>query len=155
MAPLYKSAFSASALIFAFFFLTNAASAQKFPETTNEFVEELGKFMTFSKRPDMEESFAVFRKQHKNGAFPEWEMKKIVSVSNLMRDQNLPSHPHFKNYVDAIVLAKKDADTTMFRRWHNFVEEGLSGLERGRSKSAGLLLEFSYVLFVAKGIQDR
>ena len=118
-------------------------SAQKFPENTNEFVDKLGEYMTLSKRPDMEESFAVFKKMHKAGAFPEWQMKRMVSVANLMGNQNLPAFPYFKNYVNAIVAAKNDRDTTLFRRWHTFTEESLAGLEKGRTKSVGLLLEFS------------
>ncbi|MFN0035306.1 MAG: hypothetical protein ACKVUS_09570 [Saprospiraceae bacterium] len=132
-------------LFLALFFLLPSGNifAQKFPETPNEFVDELGKFMTFSKRPDMEESFAVFRKMHKAGGLPEWQTKRIISVANLMRDQNLAAFPFFKNYVDAIVAAKNDPDTTLFRRWHTFTEEALAGLEKGRAKQAGLLLEFA------------
>ncbi len=121
----------------------NTIFAQKFPENTNEFVEELGKFMTLSKRPDMEESYAVFKKMHKAGGFPEWESQRIISFANLMRNQNLPAFPHFKNYVNAVVAAKNDPDTTLFRRWHNFAEEAMASLEKGRTKSVSLLLEFS------------
>ena len=118
-------------------------SAQKFPETTNEFVDKMGEFMTLSKRPDMEESFAVFKKMHKSGGFPESEMKRIISVSNLLGNQSLSAFPYFKNYLNAVVAAKNDPDTTLFRRWHSFAEQSLAGLEKGRAKSVGLLLEFS------------
>ena len=145
MQPVYSTTFFR--LILAFFYVLAAFGsplfAQKFPETSNEFVEELGKYMTLSKRPDMEESFAVFKKMHKAGAFPEWETKRIIAVANLMGNQNLPAFPHFKNYVNALVAAKNDRDTTLFRRWHNFTEEALAGLEKGRTKSVSLLFEFS------------
>lgn len=155
MQQVYSTAFVPSflrpklyrSLVFAALFFSSSFGgglfAQKFPETTNEFVEELGKFMTLSKRPDMEESFAVFRKMHKAGAFPEWETKRIISVANLMGNQSLAAFPYFKNYLNAIAAAKSDPDTTLFRRWHNFTEEALAGLEKGRAKQAGLLLEFS------------
>jgi len=42
-----------------------------------------------------------------------------------------------------VVAAKNDPDTTLFRRWHSFAEQSLAGLEKGRAKSVGLLLEFS------------
>jgi len=141
-----------SLLLFTIF--TTNLFAQKFPETTTEFVDELGKFMTYSKRPDMVESFTVFRKMHKDGAFPEWESKRIVSVANMMRDQNLSAHPHFKNYIDALVAAKKDADTTLFRRWHSFTEEALASLEKGRAKSAGLLLEFGHNFLTERAVKS-
>ncbi|MFN0216228.1 MAG: hypothetical protein ACKVT2_18365 [Saprospiraceae bacterium] len=118
-------------------------SAQKFPENTNEFVDKLGEFMTLSKRPDMVESFTVFKRKHKDNAFSEGEMKHIISVANLMGNQNLQAFPYFKNYINALVSSKNDPDTTLFRRWHSFVEESLAGLEKGRTKSAGQLLEFS------------
>lgn len=130
-------------LLLAFLLPSETLFSQKFPETTNEFVDKLGEFMTLSKRPDMEESFAVFRKMHKAGGFPEWEMKHIINVANLLGNQNLPAFPYFKNYIDAVVEAKNDPDTTLFRRWHTFTEESLAGLEKGRTKSAGLLMEFS------------
>lgn len=128
---------------FLLFFCAADISAQKFPETTNEFVDKLGEFMTFSKRPDMEESFAVFRKMHKAGGFPESEMKHIITFANLLGNQNLPAYPYFKNYLNAIVAAKNSQDTTLFRRWHAFAEASLAGLEKGRTKSVGYLLEFS------------
>ncbi len=150
MPKVYSSAFApfstkpgkfVAALLFLFF--AGNLTAQKFPETTNEFVDKLGEFMTFSKRPDMEESFAVFKKMHKAGGFPEYEMKHIITVANLLGNQNLPSFPYFKNYLNAIVAAKNDADTTLFRRWHTFAEASISSLEKGRTKSVGLFLEFS------------
>jgi hypothetical protein len=130
-----------------------AQTQQKFPDNANEFVDKLGEFMTLSKRPDMEESFAVFRKMHKGGGFPEWEMKRIISVSNMMASQNLSSFPYFKNYINAIVASKNNADTTMFRRWHAFLEESFAGLEKGRAKPAGLLLEFSVDFMEQKAIK--
>lgn len=132
---------------------SHQAQAQKFPETTPEFVEELGKFMTLSKRPDMEESYAVFKKMHKNGAFPEAESQRIILVANMMRSQNLSATPYFKNYINAVVAAKQDPDTTLFRRWHSFTEEAMAGLERGRAKSAGLLLEFSVDLMEQRALK--
>ncbi|MBL7806831.1 MAG: hypothetical protein JNN28_03400, partial [Saprospiraceae bacterium] len=133
--------------------LIYSQTQQKFPDNSNEFIEKLGEFMTLSKRPDMEESFAVFRKMHKAGGFPEWEMKRIISVSNMMGSQNLSSFPYFKNYINAIVAAKNNPDTTMFRRWHSFVEESFAGLEKGRAKPAGLLLEFSVDFMEQKAIK--
>ncbi len=133
-----------SLLIALLFFLPSGnIFAQKFPETTNEFVDKLGEFMTLSKRPDMEESFAVFRKMHKAGGFPEWEMKHIITVANLLGNQSLPAFPYFKNYLNAVVAAKNSSDTTLFRRWHAFTEQSLAGLEKGRTKPVGLLLEFA------------
>jgi hypothetical protein len=130
-----------------------AQTQPKFPDNTNEFVEKLGEFMTLSKRPDMEESFTVFKKMHKAGAFPEWEMKRIISVANMMGSQNLSSFPYFKNYINAVTGAKNSADTTLFRRWHSFVEESFAGLEKGRAKPAGLLLDFSVDFMEEKALK--
>ncbi len=139
----FPRTFTACFFALLFLHLAGGVSAQKFPENSNEFVDKLGEYMTLSKRPDMEESFAVFRKAHKSGAFPESEMKHIISVANMLGNQSLPAFPYFKNYVNAVMAAKRDPDTTLFRRWHSFAEESLAGLEKGRTKSVGLLLEFS------------
>jgi hypothetical protein len=120
-----------------------AQTPARFPDDPNEFVDKLGAFMTQSKRPDMEESFAVFKKLHKTGAFSEADMKRVVLVANVLGDQKLSAFPYFKNYVNALSAAKADPDTTLFDRWHGFAELVLAGVEKGKAKPIGQFLDFS------------
>ncbi|MBN8681035.1 MAG: hypothetical protein J0L99_00210 [Chitinophagales bacterium] len=115
----------------------------KFPATPAEFVQGLGDFMTLSKRPDLEESYAVFKKMYRNGQFREDEIARIAAVSNLLAEQKFSPYPYYLNYINAVTAAKNSPDTTLFRRWHDFAEQTLSGLERGRSKPVSQFLEFS------------
>jgi len=120
-----------------------SAQATRFPDPPEAFVEELGKFMTLTKRPDLEESYSVFKKMYKGGSFSATDMARIVLVSNILRDQHLSAYPYFKNYINAVSAARSDADTSLFTRWHSFAELALAGIEKGRSKPLGSFLEFS------------
>ena len=111
-----------------------AQAPAKFPDDPKDFVDQLGLFMTTSKRPDLEETYAVFKKMYRAGAFREDEIKRIVLVSNVLGTQNLSAYPYYKNYFNAVIAAKTDADTTLFSRWHTFAETVLSGIDRGRTK---------------------
>lgn len=121
-----------------------AAPAGKFPDNPSDFVDKLGAFMTASKRPDMEECFAVFRKLYNSGAFSEADMKRVIGMSNYMAgDQKLAAFPYFKNYVNALSGAKAAPDTTLFGRWHRLAEQCLFPLAKGRVKPIGQFMEFS------------
>lgn len=140
------SAFSRLFFLFLVLFLSNSLYGQtpaKFPDNPNEFVDKLGEFMTASKRPDLEESFSVFRKNVKAGQYSDADMKRIILISNLLGDQKLSPYPYYKNYFNAVSAAKASSDTTLFRRWHEFAEKTLAGIEKGRAKPIGQFLEFS------------
>lgn len=137
---------AASLLLFLLFFMPAAVKAQapaRFSDTPNEFVDQLGQFMTASKRPDLEESFSVFKKTYKSGMLSEDDMKHIIVVSNILREQKLAPYPYFKNYLNALSAARNDADTTLFRRWHQFAENVLADVEKGKAKPIGQFLDFS------------
>ena len=120
-----------------------APTQPKFPENSNEFVDKLGEFMTASKRPDMEEAFAVFKKQYKSGLMTEQDMQGIIRMSNLLAEQRLGAFPYYKSYINAVAAAKNDPDTTLFRRWHAFAEKTIAGVEKGRTKPIIQFLDFS------------
>lgn len=115
----------------------------KFPENPNEFVDKLGEFMTASKRPDMEESFAVFKKQYKSGLFTEQDIQGVIRMSNLLAEQRLGAFPYYKSYVNAVTSAKNDPDSTLFRKWHDFAEKTIAAVEKGRTKPITQFLDFS------------
>jgi len=147
-----------SLVFVAFFYLLSfqilsAQTVGKFPENPNEFVDKLGEFMTASKRPDMEESYTVFKKLYRTGVFKESDMKRIVLVSNTLGAQNLSAFPYYKNYINAVAAAKTDPDTTLFLRWHSFAENVLTGVERGRTKPIGQFLEFSADLMESRALK--
>ena len=137
---------AASLLLLLLFFLPAAVQAQappRFSETPGEFIDQLDQFMTASKRPDLEESFSVFKKAYKSGLWSEDDMKHIILVSNILRDQKLSPYPYFKNYLNAVSAARNDADTSLFHRWHRFTESVLLDVEKGKTKPIGQFLDFS------------
>ncbi|MEI6410922.1 MAG: hypothetical protein WCR52_16165 [Bacteroidota bacterium] len=115
----------------------------KFPDNPEEFVQKLGEFMTVSKRPDLEESFSVFKKTYKSGQFKTGDISRIQLIANLLLDQKLSAYPYFKNYINAVTAARTASDTTLFDRWHGFAEKSLAALDKGRAKPIGQFLEFS------------
>jgi hypothetical protein len=149
-----------AAFIFAFWAISGfsrpcgAQAPAKFPETPNEFVAKLGEFMTQNKRPDMEESFAVFNKMYKSGIFRDDDIKRIIRLSNLLGAQNLAPFPYYKNYIDAVTGAKSDPDTALFTRWHTFSETVIAGIEKGRTKPIGQYLEFSSDMMNGKALKS-
>ncbi len=137
-----------------FFSHLNAQAPAKFPENPNEFVVKLGEFMTQNKRPDMEESFAVFNRMYKSGIFRDDDIRRIIRLSNMLGAQNLAPFPYYKNYIDAVTGAKSNPDTAMFTRWHAFSETVIAGVEKGRTKPIGQYLEFSSDMMNGKALKS-
>ncbi|HND89222.1 MAG TPA: hypothetical protein PK971_12885, partial [Saprospiraceae bacterium] len=54
------------------------AAQARFPEKPEEFVSELGKFMTATKRPDLEEAYSVFKKTYQSGLLNASDVARVV-----------------------------------------------------------------------------
>jgi hypothetical protein len=137
-----------SFFLFVFFFclFVTTATAQmpaSFPENPGEFVTALGDFMTAGKRPDLEESFTVFKNRHKSGQIADAKMQRVIKVSNILAAQRLAPFPYYLNYINAVSAALADPDSTLFDKWHTLAEQTLSNIERGKTKPIGQFLEFS------------
>ena len=132
-------------ILLSLFSISSPLQAQdtKFPDNPGDFVTQLDGFMNASKRPDMAESYSVFKKAYKAGQLPEAEMKQIIVVSNRMRELKLGAFPYFKNYINAVTAAKNNPDSTVFKRWHIATYQTLQGAIQGKTKTIGQFLEFS------------
>jgi hypothetical protein len=115
----------------------------KFSDKPEDFIKELGDFMTASKRPDLEEAYSVFKKYYKTGLVPPRKMVRIIKTANYLSEQKLSPFPYYKNYLNAVNAALVASDTSLFENWHIFTENALSSLEKGRTKPIAQLLEFS------------
>ncbi len=124
-------------------FLCLAQSGSKFSQNSNEFVDELGAFMTASKRPDLEESFAVFKKMQKAGRISEDKMQRIIGVANVLGAQRLTPFPYYRDYINAVSAALSNPDTTTFHRWHLLTEEAMAAVPAGKTKPISVFMEFS------------
>jgi hypothetical protein len=119
----------------------------------DEFINQLGVFMTTSKRPDLEEAFSVFRKTYRDGLLSGDKLVAVIRVSNLMMGHKLTPLPYFKDYTNAVSAAVSATDTTLFRRWHPTVEKALADLEQGRGRLIGGMLEFSAAFLTEKALK--
>ena len=135
--------------------MLQAQTAAKFPENPNEFMDKLGEFMTASKRPDMEEAYAVLKKQYKGGQIPEQDMQAIVRMANLLAEQRLSPFPYYKSYINAVTAAKNDPDTTLFQRWHQFAEQAITAVDKGKVRPIAQLLDFSADFLEQRAFQAR
>ena len=132
---------------------SRAQAPARFPDNSNEFVDKLGEFMTATKRPDLEESFSVFKKLARGGAFSEQDLKRVTGIANLLADQKLAPFPYFKHYINAVNAARVNPDTALFGRWMGFTEKALGSIEKGRAKPIGMLLEFSADLMEQRALK--
>ena len=134
---------TALVMLFALVFNPLWAQDTQFSDNTNTFLDQLDGFMNASKRPDMAESYSVFKKAHKSALINESDMKRIIALSNQMRALKMNAFPYFKNYINAISGAKTNPDTTVFGRWHTVAEKTLRNATGGKIKPIGQFLEFS------------
>lgn len=131
------------------------AQVTTFPENPNEFVEKLDQFMNASKRPDMAEAFAVFKKQYRSGLYSADEMAGVIRLCNLLAGQRLSAFPYYKSYVNALTAAKAEGDSTLFRQWHTYLESAIAAIEQGRTKPISQILDFSADFFSQRAFWAR
>jgi hypothetical protein len=74
----------------------------KFSDKPEDFIKELGDFMTASKRPDLEEAYSVFKKYYKTGLVPPRKMVRIIKTANYLSEQKLSPFPYYKNYLTSV-----------------------------------------------------
>jgi hypothetical protein len=130
-------------LLFCGCFNSIFAQTIKFAENSGDFIAQLGEFMNASKRPDLAESYSVFKNHYKNSQFSETDMQQIIAVANRMGELKLLAFPYFKDYLNAISAAKSSADTTLFRQWLPRATQVMAAGVPGRVKPLGQFLEFS------------
>ncbi len=142
-------------LLLIFAVLRAGAQVTSFPENPNEFVDKLDQFMNASKRPDMAEAYAVFKKQYRGGLYNPDEMAAVIRVCNLLAAQRLSAFPYYKNYLNALTTAKVQGDTTLFQQWHTYLERALAAIEHGRTKPIAQILDFSLDFFDKRAFWAR
>jgi len=123
--------------------LLRGQSDRKFSENPSEFVDELGAFMTASKRPDLEESYAVFKKMYKEGRIPAHRMQRVIGMANTLGAQRLAPFPYFKDYINAVNAGLAKSDTTVFFHWHNLADQAIKAVPVGKTKPIAQFMEFS------------
>ncbi len=147
----FSRLFPLLALLFPFALLAQAPP--KFGEKPEEFVKLFEPFMTASHRPDMEESFKVFQKAVSAGQVSSQELGRIQKMANLMAGaKNLSAHPYFKNYLNAVAASELDQDSTLFDRWHLWLEQTMATAVRGKTKPVLAVLEFSQDFMLGRNL---
>lgn len=131
-----------------------AQTAPKFTaEKPDELINQLGEFMTATKRPDLEEAYTVLRKAYREGLIAPAHLQRLAAVSNRLYDHKLAQFPYFRDYANALSAAAALPDTAQFTAWHRVLEQALADLEQGRGRLIGPFLEFSSSFFADKSLK--
>ena len=69
----------------------------KFSDKPEDFIKELGDFMTASKRPDLEEAYSVFKKYYKSNQAWWRKIKQIYIIIQIWYKKIYPSSRFSKN----------------------------------------------------------
>ncbi|MCB9315973.1 MAG: hypothetical protein H6569_07535 [Lewinellaceae bacterium] len=137
------------------FSVLQAQTEPKFSDKPDEFLNQIGNFLTASKRPDMEEANAVFKKQVKAGIISQEDLQGIIRMANLLAEQRLGAFPYYKSYINAVTSAKMDPDSSLFPKWHQFLEQVVVDIERGRTRPISQILDFSADFIEQRAFQAR
>ncbi len=109
-------------LLFVFlcsFWSASAQRIEKFSEDQAEFISELNKFLTSSKRKSLEQIVGEFNQVYKGGVFNEEETSLIIETCNLMLSQRMAVTPYFAEYLRGLTIIKKEAHASeKFAEWH-------------------------------------
>ena len=127
----------------------------EFQATQTEYLKELEKFMTSSKRKLMEDIFKDFKKQFEGGTFTEEEFVIIHETSNAMLAQKMTASPYFSTYLETLTIIKKGEEgPANFLAWHGILKSLLENIQNRKLNPFKNYLKFSKPFFVSKSIRQ-
>lgn len=123
-------------------------SLKEFPKPKNEFIAELGKYMSASKSESLNKVFKEFEGQFKSGLFSEEEYELLYDVASGMLNQRMTAGAYFGPYLDATVAVKRlENGADRYKQWQTVLKELLAGIENRRIGPYKDYLDFSVDFF--------
>lgn len=127
---------------------------EKFSDDKDEFLKQMGDFITVSKTKEMEDVYDSFKKKWKTGYFTDKEVVKIIELCNEMLNQRLTPSPFFKDYLKTIQVVKKgEYGAVRFERWNQILSFMLRDIEKRKLNPIQNYLDFSYDFFDKNAIR--
>lgn len=103
---------------------------EKFSENQDEFIAELGNYMTSSKQKVLEDNYREFQTVFKAGMFTEEEEKRILQTANAMLNARMTANPFFRDYLKIVILIKRQENgNELFLKWHRVLDELLQNMD--------------------------
>ena len=103
---------------------------EKFSENQDEFIAELGNYMTSSKQKVLEDNYREFQSVFKAGMFTEDEEKRILQTANSMLSVRMQANPFFRDYLKIVILIKRQENgSELFTKWHKVFDELLAQMD--------------------------
>ena len=126
----------------------NAQSLDQFSENRAEFIKQLEKLMTASKRDVMEDIYKDFAKQFSAGAFSDEEFSLILRTSNAMLKQKMKASPYFSDYLKCLMSVKHKVEAGQkFSNLHEVLGNILNNIENRKLAPYKNFLSFSLDFF--------
>ncbi|MEM9921234.1 MAG: hypothetical protein AAF990_24245 [Bacteroidota bacterium] len=131
-----------------------AQSLDAFSENQTEFLDQLEKLMTASKRTVLEEVFKDFESQFKGGLFTDEQFSQILLTSNAMLKQKMKASPYFSNYLKCLVAVRNtEQEAENFKSLHNVLDQMLANIENRKLKPYTDYLTFATNFFETKSLR--
>ena len=135
-------------------FSTTAQAPTAFPDTPNEFIKELGAFMTASKQSSLEKIFDAFKDEFKRGTYTEEEFTLIRQLCNAMLEKKLRAGQYFGPYLETLTIIKQNQrGAENFNNWHDVLQRMLADVENRKFKPFLAFLKFSYPFFERQALK--
>ena len=144
-------------LIFTLFFsiFAQAQRLSEFSEVPEEYLKQLGEFMTSSKRDVMKKAFKTYEEEFKKGTYNDEEFLTILKTSNAMLQQKMNASPFFLNYLKGLTVVKKrETGEQLFKDWHAVLNGMLEDIENRKLTPIKQYLAFSHNFFEENNLQN-
>ncbi|MFM2267649.1 MAG: hypothetical protein RL757_1090 [Bacteroidota bacterium] len=114
-----------------------------FEEEPTQFLKQLNNFVTLNKREDCQKAMDQFERTYRNNVFNAEDLKRIVKVTNQMREVNIPAYPSFLDYLTALNVFAAPDKKSRFNAWHGIVEKMLTDVKNRKFEPVTKFLDFS------------
>ncbi len=134
----------------------HAQRLEAFSENPQEFLAQLGDYLTAGKQKKMEDLYKSFQKSWQGGRFTPDETQRIHATCNAMLGLRMTANPYFYNYLRALQLVKNaENGEQRFTRWHDMLDSLLANIQNRRFKPFDAFLKFSMDFFEFNALNFR
>ena len=118
----------------------------EFSQNPEEFLKQLGNFVTLNKRADIEKTYKDFSARFRS--FSEKEAQRVMATCNTMTGMKMNAMPYFTDYMQSIVyIESATSEKSRFDQWHDIVDALLKEVQNRRFEPLREFFGFSKTFF--------
>ena len=126
-----------------------------FPETTEEFLQELSDYMSDSKQEVCILAFKEFEQKCRAGHYSEEKLMQVRNLCNSMLNLKMAAKPYFSDYLQALCAMDDDTHPAkLFVEWHQVLQTMLQKVQGRRFVDYKKFLAFSFNFFQTQLLKD-